>query len=199
MKLHARTLLVGAAVLALGLWVLAAGSQGGGGNRADTRALVQKLADAIEKGDADQANKLVEEISKADLEDVMNLMSKRGGKKEAFGFGPTPGASKDDGIELKVGNLAKRAPAPAQAEKESKAIMEMAYRVAAISAVAKAKAPEKDEGDKKKKDWLEYADSMRKSAEELAEAAKEKKGPEIKAAAAKLNSACNNCHGKFRD
>ena len=60
--------------------------------------------------------------------------------------------------------------------------------------VATAKAPEKDEGAKKKKDFLEWAADMKKGAEELATAAKAKDPQKVKTAAASLNSACNNCH-----
>jgi cytochrome c556 len=65
--------------------------------------------------------------------------------------------------------------------------------------VAKAKAPEKDEGAKKKKDYLEWAGDMKKAAQELAAAAKAKDPQKVKVAAATLNNACNNCHGVFRD
>jgi cytochrome c556 len=40
---------------------------------------------------------------------------------------------------------------------------------------------------------------MQAAAVELANAAKAKKQNEVKNAASKLNSTCNNCHGVFRD
>ena len=61
-------------------------------------------------------------------------------------------------------------------------------RIAAIAAVAKLKAPEKDEGAKKKKDWLEWADSMHKDAAALAAAIKTKDTSAVKNAAVKLNT-----------
>ena len=47
--------------------------------------------------------------------------------------------------------------------------------------------------------WSQWSEAMRKSADELADAAKAKAPAAIKTAAAKLNSTCNNCHGVFRD
>jgi soluble cytochrome b562 len=199
---HVCTLFAGVAVLALGIGLLAAGGRGAANVQEGTKELVQRLAEAIEKGEAAQAKKLADEIVKsAELEEVMNLMSKRNPKapKKAFGVGDPPGTITPDGIEAKIQNLSKKPMQAGQLGKESPALTEMAYRVAAISEIAKLKAPEKDEGAKKKKDWLEWVDSMRKSADELAEATKGKKSAAVKTAAAKLNSVCNNCHGTFRD
>jgi cytochrome c556 len=71
--------------------------------------------------------------------------------------------------------------------------------VAAIAEVAHAKPPEKDEPKKKKKDWMEWSDDMKKSALALADIAKTKKPVEIKTAVATLNANCNTCHAVFKD
>ena len=203
MSRHVRKLAVGLGVLSLGLWFLAAGGQGVADDKADVRAAVQKVADAVEKGDADTAKKLAEEIAKdQELENVMYLMKKRDSKGKAkgyFGVGKQPGAIKPDGIEDKTQNLGKRPLEQKQLDKESDALAEMAYRIAAIAEIAKAKPGEKADNDKKKKEWAEYAETMRKEADALADAAKTKKPAEIKAAANKIYSTCNNCHGSFRD
>src|SRR5262249_29943710 len=134
-------------------------------------------------------------------EDVMNLMAlrKAGSKKFAFGVGDVPGKITPDGIEAKIMGLGRKAPPAKTLENESPALVKMAYRVAAISKVAQTKVPEKDEGMKKRKDWIEWSQSMETTAKELAEAAKGKDPSKVKTAAAKLNSNCNNCHGTFRD
>ncbi len=195
MRMYSRMLVAGALLLALGVWSIAAEDAAG------LRGEVQKVADALGKGDAEQAKKTAAEVAKSsELEEVMSLMQPRraNAKKPVFGVGTKPGAVTPDGIEAKVIALSKKVD-PRQLDKESAALAEMALRVQAIAEIATAKAPEKDEGQKKKKDWMEWAGEMKKSAMELGEAAKEKHAPQVKAAAAKLNSACNNCHGVFRD
>jgi hypothetical protein len=203
MKSQARTLVVGATLLALGLWLLAAGGRGLADDKADLRGSIEKAAAAIEKGDMPEAKRIADEIGKSsvEIEAVMNLMGKRiaASGKGGLGVGKKPGGILPDGIELKIIDLAKKALPPARLDKESEALVELGYRVAAIAEVAKAKPPEKDEAGKTKKDWLEFADGMRKAADGFIEAAKEKKGPAIKAAASKLNASCTNCHSKFRD
>ena len=203
MKAHVGAIAVGAVVLTLGFWFLAAGNSGAADDKGDMRALVQKLADTIAKGDAEQAKTLAAEIAKdADLEAVMYLMKKRENKGKAkgyFGVGKEAGSIQPDGIEAKIINLSKRPVSDKQLDKESEALVEMAYRLAAVAEIAKAKPSEKANNAAKKKDWADYADSMRKGAGELAEGAKEKKAPAIKDAASKINSSCNNCHGSFRD
>ncbi len=203
MKAHVGAIAVGAVVLTLGFWFLAAGNSGAADDKGDMRALVQKLADTIAKGDAEQAKTLAAELAQhADLEAVMYLMKKRENKGKAkgyFGVGKEAGSIQPDGIEAKIINLSKRPVSDKQLDKESEALVEMAYRLAAVAEIAKAKPSEKANNAAKKKDWADYADSMRKGAGELAEGAKEKKAPAIKDAASKINSSCNNCHGSFRD
>jgi hypothetical protein len=202
MKTHFRTLVAGTAVptLAFALWAIAGRIHAD--DAGNVRAEVQKAAKALSTGDDAAAAKIAGDIAKSveQLEDVMNLMARRQPTgKGGLGVGDTPGSISPDGIEAKVQNLSKK-PLPAQQlDKESEALTEMAYRVEAISEVAKAKAPEKDEGAKKKKDYLEWAGDMKKAAQELAAAAKAKDPQKVKAAAATLNNACNNCHGVFRD
>jgi cytochrome c556 len=75
----------------------------------------------------------------------------------------------------------------------------MAYRIAAIAEVAHAKPPEKEDAKKKEKAWMQWSGDMGQAALGLADAAKSKKPADVKTAAAKLNTACNTCHGVFRD
>ncbi len=207
MKKQARALVTGTAALSLAIGFLAAGIGGAADDKADLRTTIQKIADAIEKKEFDQAKKLAEEVAKniekkdLDLEDVMHLMAKRdpAGKAKVFGVGKKPGAIVPDGIEAKVQNMGKKPLPQTQIDKESADLAEMAYRIAAIAEVAQARTPEKDEPKKKKKDWVEWSADMKKTALELADAAKAKKPVDIKNTVAKLNSTCNTCHGVFRD
>ncbi|HEV3119452.1 MAG TPA: hypothetical protein VGY58_20515 [Gemmataceae bacterium] len=200
MKARARVLLCWAGILALAGGFVVAGSSGAGDDKSDVRDAVQKVADAIQKGDADQAKMLAGEVAKdGELEAVMYLMKKRDAKGKAkgyFGLGKTPGAIQPDGIEPKLLNISKRLTQP-QVDKEAEALAEMGYRIAAIAEIAKVKP--NDKAAKKKPEWAQYADAMGKAGTELAEAAKEKKALAVKAAAAKAVGACNNCHISFRD
>jgi hypothetical protein len=202
MKKRARMLVMGTTVLSLAIGFLVVASSGAADDKADLRSIVQRIADAIEKKDMDQAKQLAQQVAKGnDLEDVMHLMNKRdpAGKAKVFGVGKKPGAISPDGIEAKVQNLGKKAKPQPEINKESPALVEMAYRIAAIAEVAHAKPPEKDEPKKKKSDWTEWSSDMKKTAIEMADAAKAKKPTDIKNAAAKLNTTCNTCHAAFRD
>ena len=202
MKKQARVLVTGTAVLGLAIGLVAAGSGGAAEDKADLRMVVQKIADALQTNDSGQAKKLAEQVAKNnDLEDVMHLMSKRdpAGKAKVYGVGKKPARIQPDGIEAKIQNMGKRPLPQKQIEKESADLAEMAYRVAAIAEVAHAKPPEKEDAKKKKKDWMEWSSSMKKTALELAAADKAKKPAEIKKFTAELNSICNTCHGVFKD
>jgi cytochrome c556 len=74
----------------------------------------------------------------------------------------------------------------------------MGYRAAAVMEVILNKAPEKDMGTKTRKVWLDSAQRAYQGALKLAAAAREKNGPELKAAAAQANTACNDCHSEFK-
>jgi Cytochrome C' len=201
MKTHLRTMVAGMSVVGLGLVFLAVSGRSQADEAGNIRDAVQKAANALASGDDAAAQKIANDLAKSvdQLEDVMNLMSRRTPTgKGGLGVGKQ-GEFTPDSIEGQVQNLSKK-PLPAQRlDKESDALAEMAYRIEAISEVARAKAPEKDEGAKKKKDYLEWAGDMKKAAQELAEAAKSKDPKKVKNAAANLNNACNNCHGVFRD
>jgi len=58
MQMYSRMLVSGAVLLALGAWSLAANNRGLADDSAGVSGQVQKVADALGKGDADQAKKL---------------------------------------------------------------------------------------------------------------------------------------------
>src|SRR5438445_4293275 len=161
MKTHVGVLAVGGSVLALGLWFTAAGNSGAADDKADVRQAVQKIADVIEKGDAEQVKTLAGDTAKEyELEAVMYLMKKREAKGKAkgyFGVGKKPGGIEPDGIEAKIQNLSKAAKSQKQTDKESEALAEMSYRIAAIAEIAKLKPSDKANNPKKKQEWADYA------------------------------------------
>jgi cytochrome c556 len=174
--------------------------RGGASDEAAIRDEILKIADAIEKGDADAARKQADALAaKVDvLTDVMALFRLR--MRKGIGVGPTPNAIKPDGIEAKIMALGKKAPTPKEATSEGPGVAHAAYVTAAIAEIALRKpAVDKKEGEKDPAKWKEWSEAMRKSSEELAQAAKAGKGPEVKAAATRLNASCNHCHEVFRD
>jgi hypothetical protein len=197
MKTQVRTLLSGAAGLAVGIGLVAGTANSGAADEKEVRAAILKMADMIEKNDAAGAKKQAAAMKDAELLDAMNLLALR--SRKGLGVGADPDKIKPDGIEAKLIGMGRKPLPQAQLEKEAADLARMAYVIAAISEVARVKVPEKDEGQKKRKDWIMWSEEMRQSAEQLARAAKAKNAAETKTAAAKVNSSCNNCHGVFRD
>jgi hypothetical protein len=197
MKLNARLAGVGLVVLALGFWFLA--TRGGAADdKGGASAAVLKIAQALEKKDMEGAKTQAKALAgKSEVEDVMHMFSLR--RAKGHGVGPKPGAINPDGIEAKLIDLAKKAKPAAQITTEADALVEMGYIAAAIGEFAKAKPPEKDEGKKKKKDWLMWSGEMQEAALAFADAAKTKNPENIKKAATKLYASCNTCHAVFKD
>jgi Cytochrome C' len=196
MKKAAAKLILGAALLAAGLGVVTASSSSA--EMADLKGGVQAIADALAKGDAEGAKKLAADLAKnTSVEDAMHLFNLRA--KKGFGVGETAGKFSPDGIEGKINNFSRKAPPKADVTRDGDALAKMAYRTAAVAEIALKKAPEKDMGDKKVKDWNTYATNMRAGSLELADAFKAQDPAKVKAAASKVASSCSSCHGTFRD
>lgn len=202
-----RKLRFGTAVLVLAaaasLLYLTGSSRAVGKEENAQKANVLKLVKMIEAGNADAAAKAAAAIGKtakdddARLEmvaDVMFLLKKR--SKGGFGFGEKKPSRGADGIEDKINEV--RRDAPANVAKDAAAYQQMANRLAAIADLTKALAPAKDQGAKKRSDWVKWAGEMHEEATKLAAAAKSKSGAEVKTAATKLNATCNACHSVFR-
>jgi hypothetical protein len=199
MRPPARVLTTGALGLALGIGLLVTDAAGAADEK-EIRAAVQQIADAIAKKDDAGARKQAEGLAKKveEIYEVMDLMALRKGAKGGLGIGPKPGAVTPDGIERKFIELSKKPLPQGQLDKEAADLARAAYIAAAIAEVAHAKVPARDDGMKKRKDWLQWSKDMREGAARLAETAQTKKAADVKAAAVKLNSACNECHGVFR-
>jgi hypothetical protein len=169
----------------------------GTGAAGDDKHAILKIAAAIEKGDADGAAKQAKALAKtAELEEVMHLFKPR--KKQGLGVGTKPGALTPDGIEQMLITLGRDAPTQAMVAKGAKDLERMGYITAAVAEFSIAKPSEKATGAKKS-DWTKMAKEMREMSIGFAEAAKSKSPASVKAAAEKLNGACNSCHTVFRE
>jgi hypothetical protein len=159
---------------------------------------VLKIAALIKKGDKEGAKAAAESLAKKveEMEELMEVFKPR--KKGGIGVGDKPGAITPDGIEQKLLALGRDAPSPTALGKEAAALEEMAYAIAAVAEVTKAKAPKQNMGKKTVKDWNTWSDDMREAAVKLAEASKAKGAQDVKTAASKLNASCTNCHSVFR-
>jgi hypothetical protein len=197
MMLYVRGIILGTSGLALALGLLA----GGAGTAADDKALpdeVVKVASALEKQDSSSAKKMAGDIAKGnELEVIMHLFALR--TKKGLGVGRQPGAVTPDGIERKIIELAKKQLPDKQLAEESPALTEMSYTTAAMALIAHAKAPAKDDGKKKVRDWLAWSEELREASLQMASAAKDKKAAELHKAATKVDGACNKCHDVFKD
>ena len=194
MQLKARSYVVGAIVLASGLWLMTVNA----GSAADEKAVqdaVLRVADLLAKNDHDGAKKEAAAVAKKyeDLQEIMSVFKLR--SKKGVGIGSTAGSIKPDGIEALFQNMEKKGPA----QKDAAAVERSAYISAAVALIAVDKCPvQKKEKDKDPKEWKQWSEDMRKASLELAAALKDYKPAEIKSAAKKLNESCINCHGPFR-
>jgi Cytochrome C' len=207
MRLNARVLAVSGVVLALGVCLFSAvglGTAADDKEKKEVTDAVLKMADAFEKGDNAALKKQTEDLCKdppagkgTPLGTVMELLKLR--SKDGLGIGATPGAITPDGIEAKIQEMAKKAPSAAVLGKQGADLEKIANITGAISQVAEFYTPKKKVGDKDPKDWKNWTEDMRAGSADLAKAIKAKNEKDIKTAANKLNSSCNNCHGVFRD
>jgi Cytochrome C' len=199
MRKQAVKVILGAAFLVLGLGIVSASSSPT--SMADIKDSVQAIADALAKGDDAAAQKLAADLAKdTSVEDVMHLFGlRKGAKPKGWGVGDQPGKILPDGIEAKIMGFSKKAPTKSAVTKDADAYLKMAYRTGAIAEFAIKKAPEKDMGDKKVKDWNTWAANMRNGSMELVDAFKAQDPAKIKTAATKVYQNCTQCHGVFRD
>jgi hypothetical protein len=198
MMLHVRCL--GAGVVAAAVWFLISAGTGRADGEKGLREAVRKLADTIEKKKTAEAKKHAVDLAKKfkSMEDVMALMQGRTGDEGGLGVGAKPGSITPDGIEDKVEALAKKPLPEKQLAQEADDLARMGYQVAAVMQVAHAKAPEKDDGDKKRADWFKFVDQTQTTALEFAAVARKKNPAELQKAAKKLDTSCSSCHDVFK-
>jgi hypothetical protein len=166
--------------------------------------LILKLADAIEKGDAEAKKKAVADIKKMfpnpedDLFYIMIPLKKRDAKTQpGLGFGPKGVyPPEQDGIEAKIIGLAKKKLTEDEAKKQGNDIKKAAAVTLAIAELTPDYCPVKKKEDKKDpKEWAQWAKDMKDGAAELVKVANSGNPDMIKAAATKLNNSCTECHG----
>src|SRR4051794_35393023 len=201
MRIYARVLASTGLVLALGVCLLAADKKDD--KKDDDKPSpaiepVAKMADLIDKGDMTGAKKTAADVAdKYSLGDAMNVFKPRA--KGGIGVGKE-GQYNPDGIELQIQQkLAKKTQSKGDLDKSAADVERMADIAAGIAEVTDLFTPKKKVGDKDPKDWKDYTKDMREASAELKKAAKDKDPDAIKKAAQRLNSSCNNCHGKSRD
>ncbi len=159
---------------------------------------VDAIASALQKGDKATAGSLAQKLAKSQDEvyDVMLLQKPR--DKKGIGVGKTPNEIVPDGIEQLIRVLARDQQSKDKLAKHKDALVHMGYRTAAIGLFAKLMPPKKDQGEKTKAKWLEFADQMEKASVEFAKAAEGGSPAEVRGTAEKLNNSCNACHSVFR-
>jgi soluble cytochrome b562 len=199
MRAYARLLLASAVAVALGVWAFTAAGPGKAADEPkEAQKAVEKITETVAKGDMDAAKKQAAEAAKkTEIADFMELFKLRA--KGGLGVGPAAGAITPDGVEAQVMALAKKAPAGGALAKQAPDLEKMANTIYAVSLVTEAHTPKKAPAGKNIQTWKDAVKDMQESSQELAKAAKANNAAGIKAAATKLNAACNNCHVDFRD
>jgi Cytochrome C' len=207
MRMYVRVLASTGAVLALGVCLLGVTRIGTAADddEATKKAKaaaesVLKMADALEKADADAVKKEKATLDKMELLPIMTGFKKRDAEPVGgIGFGK-PKQYDPDGIEAQIMGLAKKELPDGTLKKQADDIKKAAYISQAIAEASMSKCPvPKKMGDKDPKDWNKWMQDMKDASKALADAAKAGNAKDIKNAAGKLNASCNNCHGIFRD
>ncbi len=198
MKMKVQLWLAGAMLAAVGGMVYLTNPSYAGGEK-DPTAAVKKIADAIKAGKAADAKKIAEASAKhiEEVSDLMHLYRPR--NKGGLGWGGKAGANPaTDGLEKKIQEFAKAVPANVAGQTEAN--LEAAHWLAALSELTLAKTPAKDaSGGKTKKAWIGFTEDMREGITAFTKAAEKKDGTAMAKAASKINSACVNCHSKFKE
>jgi cytochrome c556 len=184
-----------AVLLALGLWSMTAYSADDDDDKQaikDAQKEVIKLMDSMNgnKGNVKaQAAAIHKKFS--ELKHVMWVYKPR--NKGGIGMGP-----KGDSIELEVAKIgnprAKEKFTPAKLAALKDDLIKAGELSKAIAEITDLYVPKKMP-DK----WKGYTKEMRKGADELIDAVKGGKVPDVKKAANNLAASCTNCHSDFRN
>jgi cytochrome c556 len=108
-------------------------------------------------------------------------------------------AAKGGSIEARIAGLAKR-PLKAASLKEDRAELIQVARISAVIAeVVGHQRPARPPSAWRAREWKRYTEDMKKAGLALEGALDKNDTKKVKAAALRLNNACNNCHTDFRD
>jgi hypothetical protein len=208
MRWHARGFAVGA-VLALSIWALGTGPAIKA-DEDDDKAIKESQKDVVALAGDIQAKKDGKVIAKKvaairkkydDLNHIMQIYKPRG--RKGLGIGPK---GKSDGIEFKIGYLAKgktdgktRLTAQNLKAQEKDLLLKVGYINLAMVEVTRKYLPTKPKEGKGKKEWAEHSTEMEKATNALIKAIRANNINGVKAAAKRLDDACTSCHTDFRD
>lgn len=135
----------------------------------------------------------------AEREDLTTISMKLFAVRTRGGLGLDSRPAKNlDGIEARLIALGRKPLLPADLAKQADEIVRFACVTAVLGELTHALAPEKDDGKKKRTEWIEWSVQMRDAGRQLADAARSKNPKDVRVAAAKLNSTCTSCHEVFR-
>ena len=173
----------------------------------DMKKTVQEIANLMrkadktpdKKGDMKPAKMLAAKAA-MELGEFIDLMAMfRTRENGGLGVGAVPGPNPvKDGIDITIRDLARNVP-PA-ALKNSAALEEMGYQIAAIGEIVHARGLKaKEEKQKTKKAWHEYSEDTHNTGLRFAQAVATKNPAQIKLAALKVNIACGGCHAFFKE
>jgi hypothetical protein len=160
--------------------------------RATVRDAALKIADLIKDKKMDEAAKIVADLptmkpdAKAKTEKVKIMGDKVDVQELMSQFQPTKGGGL--GYEKTLIDLAS-----SKGKKVDDKTPTLAYHVGIIGALSKEYV-----ADKTPKKWEEFAEAMRSSAEELADAAGKKDAKATLTAVNKVTTSCSQCHDIYR-
>jgi hypothetical protein len=166
---------------------------------------IQKLADDAGKKDWAAMSRAGSEVAKNnELGYVMTVfklrkVSLKQGVIGGVGIGKEPTKTTQDGIDAKLRSLTKTALTPVVLAKEQADLIRMAEITATVAGTAIHQCPvdtKQDKMDPAK--WKVWSKDMYESSQELIKALKAKKPGDVKTAANKLYTSCNECHTAFR-
>lgn len=164
-----------------------------------------RAAYLFEQGENYAARQTTEAFAKGkQVEDLARLFRPRTARvRQGIGIGPQPGVIKPDGIEQMIMILANRSrPIPPNLlDANPDDLARAFYLTAAIGEGHRYHSPVKvKQGNKDPRDWEKFSVTLRDSALDLAKVIRDKQpAANVRAAARKVEAACNSCHEIFRD
>jgi hypothetical protein len=103
-----------------------------------------------------------------------------------------------NGVEAKVGELAKKELNAANLKKEAKELELLGYRSAVVGSLASYYAPATKQGKKDPQEWRNLSLAMRDQGVNLAVAAQKGDAALVLKASSDLSSTCTQCHSVFK-